>query len=126
MVSSIYTLEALLELSPDKGMRTGNRKMWRALWEDASNKISAYLRSVTIAACDDESLTAELLAAERSKLHNEIQKISTFHTEAGDALWENSSSLYMVATNIRCLVQALRSYVEKERRFMIPQRGAAV
>ena len=125
MLSSIYTLEALLEASPERAIKMGNPKMWRILWDDASTKINTYLCRTTAADSDEESLSRELLAAERMKLKNEIQKISTFNTEAGDAIWKNSAALYLVSSNIRFLVQALRSYMEQERRLMMPQKGAA-
>jgi hypothetical protein len=126
MWSSIYTLEALLESSPDRALKNGNPKMWRILWEDASVKIISYLSRTTSVAGDEESLAGELLAAERMKLHNEIQKIAIFNAEAGESLWKNSASRYMVSTNIRYLVQALRGYLEQERRLMMPRKGAAI
>jgi hypothetical protein len=126
MWSSIYTLEALLESSPDQTIKSGNQKMWRILWDDASAKITTYLHRSPMYDGSEESLTGEMLAAERSKLHKEIQKISTFNTEAGEALWKNSAARYMVSTNIRFLVHALRTYLEQERRLMMPQKGAAV
>jgi hypothetical protein len=125
MWSSISMLEALLETSPDRALKKGNPKMWRIMWNDASAKIIEYLRGATITAYDEESLSGELLAAERSKLHYEIQKIAKFNAEAGDALWKNSASVSIVATNIRYLVHALRKYLEQERRYMMPRKGAA-
>ena len=125
MWSSIYTLEALLEASPDQAIKMGNQKMWRILWDDASAKITTYLCRTTIADTNQESLSGEILAAERLKLRNEIQKISTFNSEAGEALWKNSAALYLVSSNIRFLVHALRNYLEQERRLMMPQKGAA-
>lgn len=125
MWSSIYTLEAVLDASPDRALRQGNSKLWRILWNDASAKITMYLRRPINTALDDESLAAELLAAERSRLYNEIMKISTFNNEAGEALWKNSASVRMVSSNIRHLVHALRAYLERERQFLMPRKGAA-
>jgi hypothetical protein len=125
MWSSIYTLEALLEAAPDRAIKMGNQTMWRILWDDASAKITAYLNRTTAADSDEESLSEEMLAAERRKLQNEIQKISTFNAEAGDALWKNSAALYLVSSNIRFLVHALRTYLEEERRLLMPRKGAA-
>lgn len=126
MWSSIYTLEAILDTSPDRALKRGHTKMWRILWEDASVKITAYLSRTSLGAAEEESLACELLAAERSKLRAEIQKISTFNAEAGDAIWKNSASMFMASTSIRCLVQALRAYLELERRYLMPQKGATV
>jgi len=126
MWASLCTLEALLDASPERGMKAGNQKMWRILWDDASGKIAAYLCRPPAGTADDESFAEELLAAERTKLRNEIEKISTFNAEAGEALWKNSATIYMVSTNIRYLVIALRAYVEQERRYMMPTKGVAL
>ncbi len=126
MWSSIYTLEALLESSPDRAIKAGNQKMWRILWEDASAKITTYLYRTPENQVDEESVRGDSLAVERMKLNNEIQKISTFNAEAGEALWKNSAAQFMVSTNIRFLVHALRTYLEQERRLTMPQKGTAV
>jgi hypothetical protein len=125
MWSSIYTLEALLETLPDRTIKKGNPKMVRILWEDASAKITSYLCQTSGAGNAGESLSEDLLMVERLKLQNEIQKISTFNAEAGEALWKNSAASYLVSSNIRFLVHALRTYLEQERRLMMPQKGVA-
>ncbi|HLP15388.1 MAG TPA: hypothetical protein VK470_03955 [Bacteroidota bacterium] len=124
MLAGIHTLEALLESLPHRTIRPGSSKLWRILWDDASGKIAAYLLRTSSVPSEGDMLEVLPLEEERIRLRRDIMKISQFNVEAGEALWRNSAAVYMVSANLRLFVQSLRTYLEHERRLMMPRKGA--